>query len=99
MIFFFFKENLVSQSFSGHIFKGWFYFFFQEMKDENGRLYKLLSEKDFEIKQLKKKKNDEKTAVMGKCCTYYFSDRWKDVHRFIFISKSVSTGLQHVFVH
>ncbi|XP_076437318.1 coiled-coil domain-containing protein 13-like [Babylonia areolata] len=36
----------------------------REMKDENGRLYKLLSEKDFEIKQLKKKKNDEKTAVM-----------------------------------
>lgn len=35
------------------------------MKDENGRLYKLLSEKEFEIKQLKKKKNDEKTAVLG----------------------------------
>nr|KAG5705665.1 hypothetical protein BaRGS_026604 [Batillaria attramentaria] len=34
------------------------------MKDENGRLYKLLSEKDFEIKQLKKKKRDEKAAVM-----------------------------------
>ncbi|KAK7495653.1 hypothetical protein BaRGS_00013100 [Batillaria attramentaria] len=36
----------------------------REMKDENGRLYKLLSEKDFEIKQLKKKKRDEKAAVM-----------------------------------
>ncbi|KAK7093088.1 coiled-coil domain-containing protein 13-like [Littorina saxatilis] len=36
----------------------------REMKDENGRLYKLLSQKDFEIKQLKKKKKDEKTAVM-----------------------------------
>lgn len=35
------------------------------MKDENGRLFKLLSEKDFEIRQLKKKKADEKTAVMG----------------------------------
>ncbi|PVD35725.1 hypothetical protein C0Q70_02688 [Pomacea canaliculata] len=36
----------------------------REMKDENGRLFKLLSEKDFEIRQLKKKKADEKTAVM-----------------------------------
>lgn len=36
----------------------------REMKDENARLYKLLSEKDFEIKQLKKKKRDEKAAVM-----------------------------------
>lgn len=36
----------------------------REMKDENGRLYKLLSEKDFEIKQLKKKKKDEKVTVM-----------------------------------
>ncbi|GFO30348.1 coiled-coil domain-containing protein 13 [Plakobranchus ocellatus] len=33
------------------------------MKDENGRLYKLLSERDFEIRQLKKKAEDYKTSL------------------------------------
>ncbi|GFR94755.1 coiled-coil domain-containing protein 13 [Elysia marginata] len=34
----------------------------REMKDENGRLYKLLSERDFEIRQLKKKSEETKAA-------------------------------------
>lgn len=33
------------------------------MKDENGRLYRLLSEKDQEIRQLKKKQDAEKALV------------------------------------
>ncbi|ESO96414.1 hypothetical protein LOTGIDRAFT_159823 [Lottia gigantea] len=37
----------------------------RELKDENGRCYKLLSEREFEIKQLKKKKNEEKNALSG----------------------------------
>ncbi|XP_068196940.1 coiled-coil domain-containing protein 13 isoform X2 [Antennarius striatus] len=36
----------------------------RELKDENGRLFKLLSEKDFEIKYLKKKR-DELSAISG----------------------------------
>jgi hypothetical protein len=38
----------------------------QELKDENGRLFRLLNEKDMEIQKMKKKKNDEKTRIMGK---------------------------------
>ena len=32
------------------------------MKDENGRLYRLLSEKDFEIRNLKKKREDDEAG-------------------------------------
>ncbi|XP_041848262.1 coiled-coil domain-containing protein 13 [Melanotaenia boesemani] len=35
------------------------------LKDENGRLFKLLSEKDFEIKHLKKKREEERQALAG----------------------------------
>lgn len=31
----------------------------QELKDENARVYKLLSEKDFEVRQIKKKHEDQ----------------------------------------
>ncbi|XP_050981957.1 coiled-coil domain-containing protein 13 [Labeo rohita] len=37
----------------------------RELRDENGRLYKLLSEKDFEIKHLKKKREEERLALAG----------------------------------
>ncbi|XP_040000154.1 coiled-coil domain-containing protein 13 isoform X2 [Xiphias gladius] len=37
----------------------------RELKDENGRLFKLLSEKDFEIKHLKKKSEKERLALAG----------------------------------
>ncbi|XP_029444185.1 coiled-coil domain-containing protein 13 isoform X1 [Rhinatrema bivittatum] len=37
----------------------------REVKDENGRLYKLVQEKDFEIKRLKKKIEDDKLALAG----------------------------------
>ncbi|XP_007431378.2 coiled-coil domain-containing protein 13 isoform X1 [Python bivittatus] len=37
----------------------------RELVDENGRLYKLLKEKDFEIKQLHKKIEEERLALMG----------------------------------
>lgn len=36
------------------------------LKDENGRLFKLLSEKDFEIKHIKKKREEERLAFTGK---------------------------------
>lgn len=39
---------------------------FQELKDENGRLFKLLSERDYEIRQLKKKREEDKLALAGK---------------------------------
>nr|XP_046263189.1 coiled-coil domain-containing protein 13 isoform X2 [Scatophagus argus] len=35
------------------------------VKDENGRLFKLLSEKDFEIKHLKKKREEERLVLSG----------------------------------
>lgn len=35
------------------------------LKDENGRLFKLLSEKDFEIKHIKKKREEERLAFTG----------------------------------
>ncbi|XP_054870269.1 coiled-coil domain-containing protein 13 isoform X3 [Amphiprion ocellaris] len=35
----------------------------RELKDENGRLFKLLSEKDFELKHLKKKRQEERLAL------------------------------------
>ncbi|XP_038157549.1 coiled-coil domain-containing protein 13 isoform X2 [Cyprinodon tularosa] len=37
----------------------------RELRDENGRLFKLLSEKDFEMKHLKKKRDEEKLALAG----------------------------------
>ncbi|XP_030016860.1 coiled-coil domain-containing protein 13 [Sphaeramia orbicularis] len=37
----------------------------RELKDENGRLFKLLNEKDFEIKHLKKKREEERLAFAG----------------------------------
>ncbi|XP_023259602.1 coiled-coil domain-containing protein 13 isoform X4 [Seriola lalandi dorsalis] len=37
----------------------------RELQDENGRLFKLLSEKDFEIKHLKKKREEERLALAG----------------------------------
>ncbi|NXY10675.1 CCD13 protein, partial [Pteruthius melanotis] len=37
----------------------------REVSDENCRLYKLLSEKDFEIKQLQKSVQDERLALSG----------------------------------
>ncbi|XP_077159117.1 coiled-coil domain-containing protein 13 isoform X4 [Paroedura picta] len=37
----------------------------RETVDENGRLYRLLQERDFEIKQLQKKIEEERMALMG----------------------------------
>ncbi|XP_030257817.1 coiled-coil domain-containing protein 13 isoform X2 [Sparus aurata] len=37
----------------------------RELKDENGRLFKLLSEKNFEIKHLTKKREEERLALAG----------------------------------
>ncbi|XP_029930569.1 coiled-coil domain-containing protein 13 [Myripristis murdjan] len=37
----------------------------RELKDENGRLFKLLKEKDFEIKYLQKKREEERLALAG----------------------------------
>ncbi|NWX91388.1 CCD13 protein, partial [Nothoprocta ornata] len=37
----------------------------REVRDENGRLYKLVREKDFEIKQLQKKIQEDKLALLG----------------------------------
>ncbi|XP_026169681.1 coiled-coil domain-containing protein 13 isoform X2 [Mastacembelus armatus] len=37
----------------------------RELQDENGRLFKLLSEKDFEINHLKKKREEERLAFAG----------------------------------
>lgn len=38
----------------------------REVRDENCRLYKLVSEKDFEIKQLQKRVQEERLALSGK---------------------------------
>ncbi|NWX26573.1 CCD13 protein, partial [Notiomystis cincta] len=37
----------------------------REVRDENCRLYKLVSEKDFEIKQLQKRVQEDKLALSG----------------------------------
>uniref|UniRef100_A0A8C2WG01 Coiled-coil domain containing 13 n=1 Tax=Cyclopterus lumpus TaxID=8103 RepID=A0A8C2WG01_CYCLU len=37
----------------------------RELKDENGRLFKLLSEKDFELKHLKRKREEERLVLTG----------------------------------
>ncbi|XP_069771006.1 coiled-coil domain-containing protein 13 isoform X2 [Narcine bancroftii] len=39
-----------------------------ELRNENGRLYKLLSERDFEIKYLKKKREEDRLALAGTAC-------------------------------
>ena len=39
---------------------------FQELKDENSRLFKLLGERDYEIRQLKKKREEDKIALTGR---------------------------------
>lgn len=41
----------------------------RETVDENGRLYKLLKERDFEIKHLKKKIEEDRFAFTGNCTT------------------------------
>ena len=40
-------------------------YLFQEMKDETGRLYKLLSERDLELRQLRKKREEDKASLVG----------------------------------
>ena len=42
-----------------------FSFFNQELKDESGRLYKLLSERDYEIRKLKKQRDEDRQAIAG----------------------------------
>uniref|UniRef100_UPI00398F1971 coiled-coil domain-containing protein 13 isoform X2 n=1 Tax=Pristiophorus japonicus TaxID=55135 RepID=UPI00398F1971 len=37
----------------------------RELRDENSRLYKLLTERDFEIKHLKKKREEDRLALAG----------------------------------
>ncbi|NXT29440.1 CCD13 protein, partial [Syrrhaptes paradoxus] len=37
----------------------------REVQDENSRLYKLLTEKDFEVKQLQKKVQEDRLALSG----------------------------------
>ncbi|KAL5010887.1 hypothetical protein ScPMuIL_013192 [Solemya velum] len=37
----------------------------RELKDENSRVYKLLSERDFEIRQFKKKSENDKKSLSG----------------------------------
>ena len=37
----------------------------REFRDENGRLHKLLSEKEFEIKHLKRKREEDRLALVG----------------------------------
>lgn len=37
----------------------------RELKDENSRLFKLVSEKEFEIKHLKRKREEERLALAG----------------------------------
>ena len=39
----------------------------RELKDENGRLFKLLEQKDFEIKYLKKKREEDHLALACRC--------------------------------
>jgi len=36
--------------------------YFQELKDENGRVYKLLSEKDFELRNMRKKQEESRAG-------------------------------------
>lgn len=45
----------------------------REVRDENCRLYKLVTEKDFEIKQLQKKIQEDRWAVSGKHSSFVFT--------------------------
>lgn len=62
----------------------------RELQDENGRLFKLLSEKEFEIKHLKKKREEERLALAG---TYllYGGVWWGSFRLFIFICVFLGT--------
>ena len=42
----------------------------QVLKDENGRLYKLLGERDGEMRILRKARDEEKRALAGKNSNY-----------------------------
>jgi len=48
----------------------------REVRDENCRLYKLLTQKDFEIKQLQKKIQEDRLALSGKPSNFVFSLWW-----------------------
>ena len=52
----------------GHLHPTYFlkFFFLKELKDESGRLYKLLSERDYEIRKLKKQRDEDRLALGGK---------------------------------
>ncbi|XP_074652868.1 coiled-coil domain-containing protein 13-like [Tubulanus polymorphus] len=54
------EESYISEELVEHLNNG-----LREMKDENGRLYKLLNEREFEIKQLKKKREGDRAALAG----------------------------------
>ena len=43
----------------------WYFLFSQVLKDENGRLYKLLGERDEEMRILRKARDEEKRALAG----------------------------------
>ena len=45
-------------------------FFFQELRDENGRLRKLLAEKDYEIGYLRRVQEEERQAFTGKVSVF-----------------------------
>lgn len=45
----------------------------REVRDENCRLYKLVTEKDFEIKQLQKKIQEDRLALSGKHGSFVFT--------------------------
>lgn len=45
----------------------------REIRDENCRLYKLVTEKDFEIKQLQKKIQEDRLALSGKHSSFVFT--------------------------
>lgn len=45
-------------------------FLFQELRDENGRLRKLLAEKDYEIGYLRRVQEEERQAFTGKVSVF-----------------------------
>lgn len=48
----------------------------RETVDENGRLYKLLKERDFEIKHLKKKIEEDRFAFTGNSSVAWSPGGW-----------------------
>lgn len=50
----------------------------REVTDENGRLYKLVKERDFEIRQLQKTIGEERLALSGKQDTFISLKRQLD---------------------